>query len=263
MDSEEPVDTPGNISIQIEVDIEPPEESEGEHLSHDQLERLGLPSKHVHFTAASAAGAAAGNSDNKAELLQPADIQVSYADTDNDVATSQHNPNTIVTKYQDFDESVDIPELEWEDEVDPPLALPVTAEGQPDLLPDNIYHVDMYCGLECGEGECKILETGVKRCLCPVGWGGDSCQDMVMVSGVPRLSGYSHLTLPTLQNAYSDLHMSLDFKPESWTGVILITGQTEDMTGDYLALILNDGYVELRWARLWQTLNYLTSLIQP
>ena len=29
-------------------------------------------------------------------------------------------------------------------------------------------------------------------------------------------------------------------------GVILITGQTEDMTGDYLALILNDGYVELR-----------------
>ena len=54
------------------------------------------------------------------------------------------------------------------------------------------------------------------------------------------------MTLPTLQNAYSDLHMALDFKPESWNGVILITGQTDDMTGDYLALILNDGYVELR-----------------
>ena len=60
------------------------------------------------------------------------------------------------------------------------------------------------------------------------------------------LKGYSYLTLPTLQNAYSDLHMALDFKPESWNGVILITGQTDDMTGDYLALILNDGYVELR-----------------
>jgi hypothetical protein len=29
-------------------------------------------------------------------------------------------------------------------------------------------------------------------------------------------------------------------------GLILITGETDDMTGDYLALVLNDGYVELR-----------------
>ena len=84
--------------------------------------------------------------------------------------------------------------------------------------------------------------------------------------GVPRLSGHSHLALATLQNAYSDLHLAIEFRPEAGDGVLLITGQVdsyrafisiisisvsvvtqaEDMTGDYLALLLVDGYVELR-----------------
>ena len=37
-----------DISIQIEVDIEPPEEGLGG-LTSEQLERLGLPSHHVHY----------------------------------------------------------------------------------------------------------------------------------------------------------------------------------------------------------------------
>ena len=81
---------------------------------------------------------------------------------------------------------------------------------------------------------------------------------------MPRLSGHSHLALATLQNAYSDLHLAIEFRPEAGDGVLLITGQVdsyrasisiifvsvltqaEDMTGDYLALLLLDGYVELR-----------------
>ena len=81
---------------------------------------------------------------------------------------------------------------------------------------------------------------------------------------MPRLSGHSHLALATLQNAYSDLHLAIEFRPEAGDGVLLITGQVdsyrasisiifvsvltqaEDMTGDYLALLLVDGYVELR-----------------
>ena len=58
--------------------------------------------------------------------------------------------------------------------------------------------------------------------------------------------GESYLALPTLQNAYSDLHLALDFKPRSLSGLLIITGQTDDMTGDYLALVLTDGFVELR-----------------
>ena len=63
----------------------------------------------------------------------------------------------------------------------------------------------------------------------------------------PHFSGHtSHLSLPTLTNAYSDLQLSLEFRPESFDGVILLTGETQEMTGDYLAIILREGHVELR-----------------
>ena len=43
----------------------------------------------------------------------------------------------------------------------------------------------------------------------------------------------------------ADLQLSVDFKPESPDGIIMLTGETVDMTGDYLALLLRDGYAEL------------------
>ena len=63
----------------------------------------------------------------------------------------------------------------------------------------------------------------------------------------PHFSGRtSHLSLPTLTNAYSDLQLSLEFRPESLDGIILLTGETQEMTGDYLAIVLREGHVELR-----------------
>jgi len=61
-----------------------------------------------------------------------------------------------------------------------------------------------------------------------------------------HFSGHSWISLPTLTHAYSDLQLSLEFKPESPDGILLLTGETGDMTGDYLALLLRDGHVELR-----------------
>ena len=43
----------------------------------------------------------------------------------------------------------------------------------------------------------------------------------------------------------ADLQLSVDFKPESPDGIIMLTGETVDMKGDYLALLLRDGYAEL------------------
>ena len=37
---------------------------------------------------------------------------------------------------------------------------------------------------------------------------------------------------------FSDLHLAFDFLPHSWNGLLLLTGETDDMTGDYLALLL-------------------------
>ncbi len=63
-----------------------------------------------------------------------------------------------------------VPELENEEVVEPPRALPDTSAG--DTLADNIYNVDAFCGLTYGGGECVVTEAGVKRWLCPPGWGG-------------------------------------------------------------------------------------------
>ena len=57
----------------------------------------------------------------------------------------------------------------------------------------------------------------------------------VSTGGVPRLSGHSHLALATLQNAYSDLHLAIEFRPEAGDGVLLITGQVHSYTA-YLCI---------------------------
>ena len=59
-------------------------------------------------------------------------------------------------------------------------------------------------------------------------------------------SDKSHVVLPMLTDAYSDLQLSVEFKPERSDGILLLTGETSDMSGDYLALLLRDGYAELR-----------------
>jgi hypothetical protein len=43
-----------------------------------------------------------------------------------------------------------------------------------------------------------------------------------------------------------DIKLSMEFKPEAPNGILLLTGETADMTGDYLTLLLRDGHVELR-----------------
>ena len=62
----------------------------------------------------------------------------------------------------------------------------------------------------------------------------------------PQFTGHSYMALPTLTNAYSDLQMSIEFRPTAHNGVLLLTGESADMTGDYLSLLIRDGHVELR-----------------
>ena len=76
-------------------------------------------------------------------------------------------------------------------------------------------------------------------------------------SGVAHFSGHSWISLPTLTHAYSDLQLSFEFKPEAEDGILLLTGETRDMSGDYLALLLRQGHVELRYSLLLHICNYL------
>ena len=59
----------------------------------------------------------------------------------------------------------------------------------------------------------------ISRCICPAGWGGAQCAEHIDIS-IPELSGTGFISFPTLQNAYSDLHLSLEFKPTAWTGLL-------------------------------------------
>lgn len=40
--------------------------------------------------------------------------------------------------------------------------------------------------------------------------------------------------------------ISLEFRPESPSGILLLTGEREDLSGDFLALYIRDGYLEFR-----------------
>ena len=58
----------------------------------------------------------------------------------------------------------------------------------------------------------------------------------------------SYLALPKLTDAYTDLQLSVEFRPESPDGIVFLTGESARMDegGDFMAILLRDGYAELR-----------------
>lgn len=66
----------------------------------------------------------------------------------------------------------------------------------------------------------------------------------------PRFSGASWLAFPALHAAYKHVQLELEFRPETWDGVLLLAGERDDLQGDFMALILHHGYVEFRYVRL-------------
>ncbi|KAF2367998.1 Laminin G domain [Trinorchestia longiramus] len=66
---------------------------------------------------------------------------------------------------------------------------------------------------------------------------------MLIVTGViPRFIGNSYLGMPTLKDSYLRYDIELSFKPESPDGLILYNSRHDELTGDYVAFGLQDGY---------------------
>lgn len=40
------------------------------------------------------------------------------------------------------------------------------------------------------------------------------------------------------------LQLQFEFKPEKLNGVILLTGERDDFTGDFIAVLMNNGFIE-------------------
>ncbi len=64
---------------------------------------------------------------------------------------------------------------------------------------------------------------------------------------VPRFSGQGWLAFPALRAAYKHVQLEIEFRPESWDGILFLTGERDDLAGDFVAAILHNGFVEFRY----------------
>ncbi|XP_037298991.1 uncharacterized protein LOC119190692 [Manduca sexta] len=85
---------------------------------------------------------------------------------------------------------------------------------------------------------------GPERCSChhPL----SKCKSDPNIS-TPRFSGSSWIALHALRGAYKRVRVRVRVRPERARGVLLLTGEHDDLSGDYLALMLRNGHVELRF----------------
>ncbi|CAN8010414.1 unnamed protein product, partial [Ixodes pacificus] len=94
------------------------------------------------------------------------------------------------------------------------------------------------------EGRCVQDERrGGVRCACSLGTGGPFC-DQELELRHPRFSGASYLALPTLRDAHKSMQVSLQFRPETHDALLLYSGETPELLGDYFAIVLDKGFVE-------------------
>ena len=182
------------INIHIEVDIDPPKD---QHLSPEELQRLGLPPNHVHYINKNV------DTPHVEELLAPSDIKVTYSETDTEEDPSPELPEKLLHQdleteayenYQNYNEALFGSSGSASPE--PPRALPSKEGFVPlphhhngdisDRVPpsavtyeDKLYSLEAMCDLHCGLGSClleKLEEDSLrKRCLCPMGKTGEKC----------------------------------------------------------------------------------------
>uniref|UniRef100_A0A182NMM7 Basement membrane-specific heparan sulfate proteoglycan core protein n=1 Tax=Anopheles dirus TaxID=7168 RepID=A0A182NMM7_9DIPT len=103
------------------------------------------------------------------------------------------------------------------------------------------------CGVDtCGVGRCEETETG-PECYCPVHKTGERCQ---------YTEHYTDATLAFKDGSYaaydkfqSKRSIRFRFKPDSTeNGILFYAAEHEQAYGDFMAVILNNGFVELRYS---------------
>lgn len=62
----------------------------------------------------------------------------------------------------------------------------------------------------------------------------------------PRFRGTSYLALPTVKDAERSMQVNIHFRPEKNEGLILYSGEKSTLEGDFVALLLNGGFIEFR-----------------
>ncbi|XP_061163155.1 basement membrane-specific heparan sulfate proteoglycan core protein-like [Saccostrea echinata] len=99
----------------------------------------------------------------------------------------------------------------------------------------------------CGPGgRCRDV-TGGHQCICPMGRIGSGCSQTVQVI-YPQFNGSSFSSYDPIRNARFQMKIELEIKPQSLdNGLVLYSGQNEDGSGDYVVILIKDGYLEFRY----------------
>lgn len=96
-------------------------------------------------------------------------------------------------------------------------------------------------------GSCKIISPDQFVCLCPLGFYGPDCVQNGKIE-VPEFKGHSVLQYRGLgRNSLSYTEIELTFKPASSDGLILYNGYTNNKLGDYIAILMRQGFAEFQF----------------
>ncbi|KAK2184807.1 hypothetical protein NP493_252g05062 [Ridgeia piscesae] len=124
-------------------------------------------------------------------------------------------------------------------------------------------NIDQYLGPPCPEGEGPCKNNG--KCLpylndficdCPSGFAGNTCEAAAVASRQNTnrpvsFNGRVHYKYPNRvtkrQRGQKSNKFELKLRTESTDGLLLLQHKSNNLLGDYLAVALNDGYVEVTY----------------
>ncbi|XP_048508165.1 basement membrane-specific heparan sulfate proteoglycan core protein isoform X9 [Athalia rosae] len=98
----------------------------------------------------------------------------------------------------------------------------------------------------CGEGKCVDKENGF-LCYCPLGKSGPNCEVDTSVNHPAFHDRNAFLAYQT-PKAVRKLKLAMKFKPsDPGDGILMYCSQSNEGVGDFIALIIKDRHVELRF----------------
>lgn len=100
--------------------------------------------------------------------------------------------------------------------------------------------------------DIKESDAGTYICSASSRYETIDVPTVLVVTGIVPFFGQapnSYIALPTLPDAYLHFNFEVSFKPETPNGIIIYNGQKKAQpNGDFISLVLNDGYPEFRFS---------------